>query len=140
MSAIPPTAPSNLSSVGASLLTTGTGPRATAAAAATQTGKISTYQTAFRNLQQYDTRELLYASFLSPEDSLANGNAILQQAAALLAAPGTPATPPASTPPSAPTQLRSVSAILAESDAAAQKTLAAYAKAPAGSSILDFQA
>ena len=155
MSGISPTAPSNLSSVGASLQATGSAPVATPPAAASPTsGKISPYEAAYQNLNQYDTQELLYASFLSPQDSLANGNAVLQQAATLLGSPGhpgtlatsAPSTPPASAPTSTSTgsgsleNLPSVSSILAASDQAAQTTLAAYANAPAGSSILDVQA
>jgi hypothetical protein len=149
-----------LSSVGASLLSSGSAPDPVPAAATPSSTSPSTYQTQFANLQQYDTQELLYASFLSPADSLANTNSVLEQAAALLGSPGHPgtlatseaaATPASTTPPAssssstssssgALTNLPSVASILAASDTEAQQTLNAYANAPVGSSILDYQA
>jgi hypothetical protein len=117
------------------------------------TSGLSTYQTEYNNLQAYDTSELLYASFLSPADGLANADAVLGQAAQLL---GTPGSPPASTSSTsnsststsgssttsstAPENLPSVASILAASDASAQQTLTNYAAAPVGSSIIDYQA
>ncbi len=152
-----------LSSVGASLQATGSAPNAVPTATAPASKALSTYQTQYANLQQYDDQELLYASFLSPSDSLANGNSVLEQAAALLGSPGHPgtlatseaaATPAASatTAPatssssstsstsSALTNLPSVQSILTASDNEAQQTLTAYGNAPTGSSILDYQA
>jgi|GEM_PF-2178190 hypothetical protein len=146
-----------LSSVGASLLANGDAPNAVAASTPTSTGAApSQYETEFANLQQYDDKELLYASFLSPEDGLANFDSVMQQAAALLGTPGNPGpalstAPPASsttTPPatststtsSATTNLPSVASILAASDDEASQTLTNYANAPVGSSIIDFQA
>jgi len=67
---------SNLSAVGASLLTTGAAPDPGAPASTSSTsstGTISSYQAQYQSLQQYDTQELLYASFsLTPEQGLAN--------------------------------------------------------------------
>jgi len=98
---------------------------------------------------------LLYASFLSPQQGLANADAVLGQAAQLLGTPGssTPAdqaaaataTPAASSSStssasSSLNNLPSVASILAASDQQAQQTLTAYANAPVGSSILDYQA
>jgi hypothetical protein len=157
MSGISPTSgtTSTLSSVGQSLLTSGTVPNAVAAATASTTGSnaLSSYQTEFNTLKTQDTQELLYASFLSPEDSLANGNAVLQQAAVLLGSPGHPGTLATSESAAAATStstssaaaadavdtLPSVSSILAASDTQAQQTLTNYANAPVGSSIIDFQ-
>jgi hypothetical protein len=151
-----------LSSVGASLLNSGSAPNAVPAAGTPSSTGLSTYQTQFANLQQYDDQELLYASFLSPSDSLANGNEVLEQAAALLGSPGHPgtlATSEAAATPAATTtapasssssstsstsgalsNIPSVASILAASDDEAQQTLTAYSNAPVGSSILDFQA
>jgi hypothetical protein len=151
-----------LSSVGASLLSTGAAPDPSSLTAKAAAGSITTYQAEFDTLQQQDTAELLYASFLSPEAGLANADAVLGQAATLLGTPGNPgtlgaaqSTTPASgtTPPattstsgstssasSALTNLPSVASILAASDNAANQTLTAYANAPVGSSILDYQA
>jgi hypothetical protein len=146
---------SQLSAVGQSLLTTGQAPVATPAAS-TSSGTSSTtpssYQSEFQTLQQQDTAELLYASFLSPSDSLANTDAVLGQAAQLLGTPGSqPASQSTSTSSSGTTtssstttdplaSLPSVSSILAASDSAAQQTLNSYANAPVGSSIIDYQA
>ena len=147
-----------LSSVGASLLSSGSAPNPVPSAAAPASTAPSTYETQYANLQQYDNQELLYASFLSPSDSLANGNSVLEQAAALLGSPGHPGTlatseAAATTPASAATassstssassslpNIPSVASILAASNSEAQQTLNAYANAPVGSSILDFQA
>ena len=111
----------------------------------TTSSTISSYQANFLNLQQYDTSELLYASFLSPSDSLANFDSVLGQAATLLnpsstdaAASATTATDAATT--AVPPTIPSVSDILAASDQAAQSTLSAYAAGPAGGSIIDYQA
>jgi len=160
-----------LSSVGASLLTSGSAPNPAPAAASTSpastptspagastspagastspAGALSTYQAQYLNLQQYDTQELLYASFLTPSESLANADSVLEQAATLLGSPGHPGTlatsatstaPPPSSASSALTNLPSVASILAASDSEAQQTLNAYANAPVGSSVLDYQA
>jgi hypothetical protein len=153
-----------LSSVGASLQTTGQAPNPTPAASTTSsTGTtLSSYQTEFDNLQSYDDQELLYASFLSPEAGLANFDSVLEQAAQLLGTPENPGpaltqsttTTPASTSTTSTTtpstststtsdalsNLPSVASILAASDDEAQQTLTAYANAPVGSSILDYQA
>jgi hypothetical protein len=141
-----------LSSVGASLLTSGSAPNPVPTAAAPSSTTESPYQVQYANLQQYDNQELLYASFLSPSDSLANADSVLQQAAALLGSPGHPgtlatsaasSTPPASstsTTSSALTNLPSVQSILDASDEEALKTIQNYVNAPAGSSILDYQA
>jgi hypothetical protein len=135
-----------LSSVGASLLSTGAAPDPTPAAAASTSSTQSSYQTEFQTLNQQDTAELLYASFLSPSDGLANANAVLQQAASLLGTPGHPASDVTYTPASTSTassataNLPSVSSILAASGEEADQTLQNYANAPVGSSILDVQA
>jgi hypothetical protein len=142
-----------LSSVGASLLSSGAAPDPSSLAAKAAAGQISSYQAEFDTLQQQDTQELLYASFLSPEAGLANADAVLGQAATLLGSPGNPgtlatsqSTAPAATPTSTTTassslnNLPSVASILAASDAEAEQTLTAFANAPVGSSILDFQA
>jgi hypothetical protein len=152
-----------LSSVGASLLSTGAAPDPSSDTAKAAAGSITSYQAEFDTLQQQDTAELLYASFLSPEAGLENADAVLGQAATLLGTPGNPGTlgatqsttPPATTttPPattstsgstssasSALTNLPSVASILAASDNEANQTLTAYANAPVGSSILDYQA
>jgi hypothetical protein len=146
-----------LSSVGASLQSTGQAPNAVTATSPTSTGTAtSSYETAFENLQSYDDQELLYASFLSPEAGLANFDSVLEQAAQLLGTPEDPgpalstATPTTSstTTPSTSTStasnalqnLPSVASILAASDDEAQQTLTNYASAPVGSSILDYQA
>ena len=121
----------------------------------------SVYQKQFASLQQYDTQELLYASFLSPDDALANGNAVLSQAAKLLDSKSYEAQPPATTtdpttttgstttgtsttgtPASATTvpARQSITDILKASDDAANAALKAYSNAPAGSSIIDFNA
>jgi hypothetical protein len=140
---------STLSSVGKSLLTSGSAPNAVPAAATTSSSTgLSSYQSEYDTLQTEDTQELLYASFLTPAESLANGNAVLQQAAALLGAPGslassqsTSAAAASSTPAPDPlANLPSVASILAASDAEAQQTLTNYANAPVGSSIIDYQA
>lgn len=107
-------------------------------------------------LNQQDTAELLYASFLTPEQGIINANNVLQQAAALqdqalvqaqnartsLSDAEVSGTTPASTatPASDVSNLPSASSLISQSDAAAQAALAAFAKAPAGSSIIDFQA
>ena len=150
-----------LSAVGASLLSTGAAPDPSSDAAKAAAGSISSYQAEFDTLQQQDTAELLYASFLSPSAGLANADAVLGQAATLLGTPGNPGTlgasqsstststtPPAATSTSGTTSsassalniLPSVASILAASDNAANQTLTAYANAPVGSSILDYQA
>jgi hypothetical protein len=147
-----------LSSVGASLFSTGSAPDPSSDAAKAAAGSISSYQAEFDTLQQQDTAELLYASFLSPDAGLANADAVLGQAATLLGTPGNPGTlgasqsttttPPATTSTSgttsstssALTNLPSVASILAASDNEANQTLTAYANAPVGSSILDYQA
>ena len=142
-----------LSQVGQSLLTSGAAPDATPASTAKST-TLSSYQSEYLTLQQQDTAELLYASFLTPAAGLANADAVLGQAAQLLGTPGSPApasatgTPAASPAPAtasspatvAPLDLPSVSSILAASDNAAQQALAAYGNAPADSSIIDYQA
>jgi hypothetical protein len=133
-----------LSSVGASLESSGAAPTVTPAAPAATSAKQTPYQTEFQTLRQQDTAELLYASFLSSADGLANANSVLQQAASLLGTPGQPGSTVTYTPTSTSTastaNLPSVSSILAASDEEANQTLANYANAPAGSSILDVQA
>jgi hypothetical protein len=143
-----------LSSVGESLLTSGAAPNPVPAAAAPSTTNTpSTYQTQYQNLISYDNQELLYASFLDPQDALANADSVFLQAAALLGSPGHPGTlqttptAPATTASSstsssssATNNLPSVASILAASDDEANQTLAAYANAPAGASIVDYQA
>jgi hypothetical protein len=141
-----------LSSVGASLLDTGSAPNPVPAPAAAATPtEPSTYQKQFAALQQYDNQELLYASFLSPSDALANADSVFQQAATLLGSPGHPgtlatqaaaaATPSStSTASSALTNLPSVQSILDASDQEALQTIQNYVNAPAGSSIIDYQA
>ena len=144
---------SNLSAVGASLLTTGAAPNPAAPASTSPASTISTYQAQYQNLQQYDTQELLYASFsLTPEQGLANLDSVLGQAAQLLDKPAATASSTASTAPASTsssstssasaslTNLPSVASILAASDSAAQQTLTNYANAPVGSSIVDYQA
>jgi len=137
---------SNLSQVGQSLLTTGQAPNPAppTAPASSKTQPVSQYQAEYVRLQKYDNAELLYASFLDPAAALANFDAVMAQAGPLLAAPNATASSQASTPPpastSTPTTVPSTASILAASDAAAQQTLAAYASAPAGASILDYQA
>jgi hypothetical protein len=143
-----------LSSVGASLLNSGAAPNPVPSATTPSTTGQSTYETQYQNLLAYDTQELLYASFLSPSESLANTDSVLEQAAQLLGSPGQPgtlatstgtsttsgSTTSTSTASSALTNLPSVASILAASDDEAQQTLNAYANAPVGSSILDYQA
>ena len=139
----------NLSAVGASLLANGAAPNATPPASGAPPTTTSSYQAEFLTLQQQDTAELLYASFLSPSESLANADAVLGQAAQLLGTPGSLPSPAPSgssagaapstsgaTPPVVPTD----ASVLAASDAAAQKALSAYSNAPSGASILDYQA
>jgi hypothetical protein len=109
------------------------------------TSSISSYQAQYYTLQQQDAAELLYASFLSPQAGLANADAVLGQAAQLLGTPGAStaagATTGTSTTATDPLDaLPSVSSILAASDTEAQQTLTAYGNAPAGSSIIDYQA
>lgn len=140
---------------GTATATTGSTAAATAAIGKAAPTK---YQTELQTLNQQDTAELLYASFLSPSDSLANGNAVLQQAAQLLGPPGTiaAAAPSTSTTPSTttprttgsattasstdPANLPTVATLLGQSDSSANKALGAYVNAPAGASILDYQA
>jgi cellulose 1,4-beta-cellobiosidase len=149
-----------LSSVGASLLNSGAAPNPVPSASSTSTTSgLSSYQAQYLSLQAYDTQELLYASFLTPAESLANTDSVLEQAAALLDTPAlgatqstnstgststsgstTSGTSSTSTASSALTNLPSVASILAASDDEAQQTLNAYANAPVGSSILDYQA
>jgi len=171
----PSSSTSLLSQVGQSLLTTGQAPNATPSNATSPTSTTSSYQAEFLTLQQQDTAELLYASFLSPTAGLENADEVLGQAAQLLGTPGSlasaQATSTASTsgstsssassgsssasstgsstssssasPSSSVSSLLgfpSVSSILSGSDAAAQQTLTAYGNAPAGSSIIDYQA
>lgn len=127
---------------------------------ATSSSTAIDYAKQYAAFNTYNKQELLYASFLSPEDSLANGNAILQQAAQLLSSKSyetTAPTIPASTGTTSADSSASGSStdtsttastasrqsfadIIAASDDAANAALSAYAKAPAGSSILDFQA
>jgi hypothetical protein len=118
------------------------------------------YQKQYAAFKQYNTQELLYASFLSPEQAIENGNEVLQQAAQLLSSKSyETATPPnlsagsgtdtpastgsdatgGTTTASATPPRQSVAAILAASDDAANVALTAYSKAPAGSSLIDFQ-
>jgi hypothetical protein len=152
---------SNLSSVGQALETTGQTPvLGSITAANTNSNTISSYQAEFDTLQQDDTAELLYASFLSPSAGLANADAVLGQAATLLGTPGNPGTlglsqstastgtstsssTGSSTSSSTDTDplasLPSVADILAASEEEAQQTLQAYSNAPAGSSIIDYQ-
>jgi hypothetical protein len=144
-----------LSAVGQSLFTTGQAPVATPATSttgSTSSTATSSYQSEFLTLQQQDTAELLYASFLSPADSLANTDAVLGQAAQLLGTPGSQPASQSTSTQSASTQstssattdplasLPSISSILAASDSVAQQTLNSYANAPVGSSIVDYQA
>jgi hypothetical protein len=145
-----------LSSVGASLLNTGAAPNPVPSPTtpASGTSGESTYQQQYQNLMAYDTQELLYASFLSPSASLANTDSVLEQAAQLLGSPGQPGTlatsaaatttsgssSSSSLASSALSNVPSVASILAASDDEAQQTLNAYANAPVGSSILDYQA
>lgn len=165
MSGISPTSgsSSNLSSVGQSLLTSGQAPNAAAASSSSSaqtssaSGQLNAYQSEYLQLQQYDDQELLYASFLDQSDALANADAVFAQAAQLLGAPGQQSAAqtaananvaPAASATSSSTSsasssldnLPSVSSILAQSDQEAQAALNAYANAPAGSSILDYQA
>lgn len=150
MSGISPTSGSTstptISSVGQSLLTSGSNPNAVTSATVSNTTTLSSYQTEYNTLNTQDTQELLYASFLDQSDSLANGNDILQQAATLLGSPGHPGTLQTTATPtfidtsSDNSNLPSVADILAASDEAANKTLAAYANAPADSTIIDYQA
>ena len=141
---------STLSNVGKSLLTSGSAPNAVPAS--TTTG-LSNIQAEFNTLKTQDTQELLYASFLAPAESLANGNAVLEQAAQLLGTPGSAASSlttssssasgsrsSTSTGSSALNNVPSVASILAASDAEAAQTLQNYANAPADSSIIDYQA
>lgn len=143
-----------LSSVGESLLTTGQAPNAAPAASPAPSGTLSSYQAQYLSLQAYDNQELLYASFLPQSEALANADSVFAQAAALLGAPGRPASQsslaasaPATTQTSSTSSrssalpnLPSVSSILAASDDEANQTLNAYAGAPVGSSIIDYQA
>jgi hypothetical protein len=100
-----------------------------------------TVQKEFATLKQYDAAELLYASFqLTPDQALANGTAVLQQASTLLAALKPSAAAPPATPATDASNLPSYTDLISKSDAAANAALAALAKAPAGSSILDVQA
>ena len=158
MSGISPTSgsTSTLSSVGQSLLNNGTAPNAVPASSTSATGTQSPYQQQFAALQVYDTQELLYASFLSPDQALANADSVFEQAATLLAAPGSQSAaqtaanqnPPSTTSGASSTStasssldnLPSVASILAQSDQEAQQTLTAFANAPVGSSIIDYQA
>ncbi|MGA2392629.1 MAG: hypothetical protein ABSH03_04645 [Candidatus Lustribacter sp.] len=152
-----------LSSVGASLLSTGQAPNPVPTAAAPSPDTLSSYQAQYLSLQAYDNQELLYASFLPQSEALANADSVFLQAAALLGSPGSPGTlatgasptisstqTSATTPTSSNSStssassafnnLPSVGSILAASDDEAQQTLNAYANAPVGSSILDYQA
>jgi len=117
---------------------------------------VPAIQQEYAALNQADAAELLYASFLTPAQSLANGNDVLQQAAALqdqqlaaqqqqtLANANADVTGSSSTTSSAPatdvSNLPSVASLLSQSDAEAQATLTAFANAPSGSSIIDYQA
>ena len=154
-----------LSSVGASLVSSGQAPNPIPAATPSSSASSATaIQQQYAAFEQYNDQELLYASFLSPSDGLANADAVLEQAAQLLGTPGNPGTygqtqstsagssstssaqgsgdgsSATSTSSNALTNLPSVASILAASDSEAQQTLNAYANAPVGSSILDFQA
>jgi hypothetical protein len=114
-------------------------------------------QSEYNLLKQQDTAELLYASSLTPAQSLINTDAVLEQAATIqdqqLAAQqqallsnaqsqvtGSSSSTSSSTPSSDVSNLPSVTSILAASDAAAQSVLSNYANAPTGSSIVDYQA
>jgi hypothetical protein len=127
-----------------------------ASTGSTASSAAKAIQAEYNLLNQQDTAELLYASFLTPEQGIINANAVLQQAAniqdqqlaaaqaARLAqsdAEVTGSTPASgATPAGDVSNLPSASSLISQSDAAAQAALAAFAKAPAGSSILDFQA
>jgi hypothetical protein len=151
MSGISPTSSvtSTLSAVGQSLLDNGSAPVATPAAPA-NTSANSSYTDAYAAFNTYNTQELLYASFLSPADSLANTDAVLNQAAQLLDNPSSTSSASSSTSTSTDSStstatdpldsLPSVASILSASDNEANQTLTAYGNAPAGSSIIDFQA
>jgi L-aspartate oxidase len=141
----------------------------TSTAAPTNSAGLTSYQSEFLNLQAYDDQELMYASSLSFSAGLANADSVFLQAAALLGTPGstlstgvdstlstgtnstgatgstgttgtTNSTSSTSTASSALNNLPSVASILAASDDEADQTLNAYANAPVGSSILDYQA
>lgn len=104
-------------------------------------------------LQTEDTAELLYASFLSPVAGIENSDLVLSQGAALLgssssATSSTPATSSSSTsssttqstPSTDDANLPTYSDLISQSNATANAALNAYANAPAGSSIVDYQA
>ena len=128
----------------------------TTAATASTSSRAKAIVAEYNLLNQQDTAELLYASFLTPEQGIINANNVLQQAANIqdqqlaqarnartsLSDAEVSGTTPTTTaaPASDVSNLPSVSSLISQSNAAAQAALAAFAKAPAGSSILDFQA
>jgi hypothetical protein len=133
--------------------TTGT---STASTGSTTSSSAQAIQAEYNLLNQQDTAELLYASFLTPEQGLANADNVLEQAAQLqdtaieqaqnartsLSDAEVSGTTPTSTatPASDVSNLPSASSLISQSDAAAQAALTAFANAPAGASIIDYQA
>ena len=105
---------------------------------------LSGVQQEYNTLQLEDTEELMYASFLTPAQGLANMDDVLAQAATLLpnadsAAAGSSSTS-LTTLATDDSNLPTLSDLLSQSDSEAQQVLSNYADAPAGSSILDYQA
>jgi len=107
------------------------------------------YQQAYSNLQSMDTQELLNVTFGSQDNANANILSVLSQWAAIqvqeqaaqeqaiqdqLSALGT------SSSSTSGGDVPSLGNVIAQSDAQANDVLSKYASAPAGSSIVDYQA
>lgn len=128
----------------------------TASTASTASTSASAIQNEYNLLNTDDTEELLYASFLTPDQGLANADDVLAQAAELqdeqlstqqqatLANADADVTGSSSTSSATlstdDSNLPSLSDLLSQSDSDAQAALTAFASAPAGSSIVDYQA
>jgi hypothetical protein len=134
---------------------------ATTPSPSTTTGSasITPLQAEYNLLQKEDTQELLTASFESPTDSLANADSVFQQVAAIqdsqLAAQqqqnlanaqaaidgsSSSSTTSSTLSTADASNLPTLQDLFDSSDAAAQTALNNYSNAPAGSSIIDYQA
>jgi hypothetical protein len=148
--------PAGLDPASSPASTTASTASTTASTGSTASTNASAIQNEYNLLNTDDTEELLYASFLTPDQGLANADDVLAQAAelqdeqlstqqqSLLAnadadVTGTSLTS-SSTPATDVSNLPSLSDLLSQSDSDAQAALTAFANAPAGSSIIDYQA
>ena len=125
----------------------------TTSSSSTTTPPESPYQLQYNALQQYDNQELFAVTFASPQAAAANVTAVLAQWAGIQAGQqaswqqsqltqanaAISGALPAESTINVPT-VPSMSDIVGQSEQQANAALTAYAQAPPGSSILDFQA